>query len=91
MRKSLQYKDTKFRKTVGSIESDFLNKLKEEKVTRDDIVPLYAQGIYWKEFVDWVKINKAIMDKWSKSGLIYIKHKAWKELDSLSSKKTRKG
>ncbi len=66
-------------------EQDILNKLKEKKVTRDDIVPFYAQVIYWKDCFDVVKVNKAIMDKWSKSGLIYIKQRAWKELDSLNN------
>lgn len=73
-----------------SIVQDFLNKLKGEKITRDDIVPLYAHVIFWKEYFDVVKINKAIMDKWSKSGLIYIKEKAWKKLDSQIPKEAKK-
>lgn len=48
---------------------------------RDDVVPNYAQWIMEEDDgypQDWHAINKAIMDKWSKAALSYIKERAWK-------------
>ena len=48
---------------------------------RDDVVPNYAQWIMEEDDgyrQDWYAINKAIIDKWSKSALSYIKERAWK-------------
>ena len=35
---------------------------------------------YWigDPYVEWPKVNAAIVDRWSKSGLTYIKNRAWK-------------
>jgi hypothetical protein len=30
-----------------------------------------------REKIDWKKVNEAIIDRWSISGLQYIKQKAW--------------
>lgn len=69
-----------------TLEEDLLNKLKE-KVTRKDIVSLYALMIYFEDLIDWKKVNRAIIKKWSLSGLIYIKRLAWKQLESSKEKK----
>jgi len=34
-----------------------------------------------REKIDWEKINAAIIERWSKSGLQYIKKKAWAGVD----------
>jgi hypothetical protein len=31
-----------------------------------------------REKIDWLKVNTAIINRWSKSGLRYIKERAWK-------------
>ena len=33
-----------------------------------------------REKIDWLKVNTAIINRWSKSGLQYIKLRAWKGL-----------
>jgi hypothetical protein len=51
--------------------------------TRDRIVPYYIDLIIRDNdpFSDEVKrINQLILSKWSNSGLIYIKEKAWKQV-----------
>lgn len=55
--------------------------LKDKKVTRKDIIPIYANFLYFMDLVDWKKVNKAIINKWSRSGLIFIKKGAWKKLE----------
>ncbi len=51
---------------------------------RIDVVPAYRRAIgiigYTPETraEDWGVINRAIIDKWSKSGLLWIKERAWK-------------
>jgi hypothetical protein len=48
--------------------------------TRDELAVEYAKllrdrGPHWKT---WPILNIAIVDRWSASGLVYIKKKAWK-------------
>ena len=47
-----------------------------------DIVPFYrtalVANIKYKVPVDWLKINTAIIERWSKSALERIKKAAWK-------------
>lgn len=31
-----------------------------------------------REKIDWSKVNAAIIERWSKSGLQYIKNRAWR-------------
>lgn len=49
--------------------------------TRNDAAALYARAMRsWNNYdsAAWVALNEAIMDKWSRAGLIYVKEKAWK-------------
>lgn len=32
---------------------------------------------------DWLAINTAILSRWSRSGLVWIKRQAWKELEAI--------
>jgi hypothetical protein len=48
-------------------------------LTRDQVVPFYTYQIITHNSDEEVKrLNDLILSKWSKSGLIYIKEKAWK-------------
>ena len=38
-----------------------------------------------REKIDWLKVNTAIINRWSKSGLKYIKERAWKGDSAPSS------
>lgn len=65
--------------------------------TRNDVVPYYlnlllmtdsrtAQG--WTEEqrkTEILRVNNLILSKWSKSGLSYIKDKAWRRFEAIKS------
>src|SRR5690606_19936202 len=52
--------------------------------TRDQIVPIYTHLIVTLTSDREVKrVNDLILSKWSKSGLLYIKNKAWKLAEHL--------
>lgn len=52
------------------------------KMTRDDVVPYYRNLIVNNApDHEVVRVNKLILSKWTSSGLIYIKEKAWKGID----------
>jgi len=52
-------------------------------MTRDNMAYVYAGLISIKNY-PFDRLNKIIINKWSKSGLNYIKEKAWKILKELS-------
>lgn len=47
--------------------------------TRDDVIPIYRKLLLTKSptWAGWQPINKAIIKRWSESGLKYIKKEAW--------------
>lgn len=54
-----------------------------ERITRDKIVPLYKSlveigAIFGNNVIDWGTINQAIINRWSRNALEYIKNNAWK-------------
>jgi hypothetical protein len=52
-------------------------------LTRDEVVPFYRNLIQSNPSDDEVvSINQLILTKWKPSGLIYIKEKAWKGINS---------
>jgi hypothetical protein len=54
-------------------------------LTRNDVVPFYAELIKSNpnpNNEEVLRVNNLILSKWSNSGLIYIKEKAWKKLKS---------
>jgi len=59
-------------------ESTILNEIKQKECKRNNIALTYYLCMASSEEVDWGKINKAIMERWSRSGLNYIKTEAWK-------------
>jgi len=49
--------------------------------TRNSVAFDYAWGIrYHESEIDWPRVNAAIIERWSKSALAYIKRRAWKVL-----------
>jgi len=54
-------------------------------MTRNYIVPIYVRLILDDTVSDEriKKFNHAIIKRWSISGLLYIKNKAWKIVESL--------
>jgi len=57
-----------------------LQEISCEQCKRKDIATTYYMAICSSENTDWEKVNKAIIDRWSISGLEYIKKLAWKRL-----------
>lgn len=53
-------------------------------VTRDDVALTYAFGLRDERgLVDWKKVNRAIIARWSISALQYIKQRAWARKEKL--------
>lgn len=52
------------------------------QIKRKDIALTYRLAMEseseGREKIDWLKVNTAIINRWSKAGLKYIKEKAWK-------------
>lgn len=64
--------------------SELLNELAliaiNERATRNDVVPVYADLIVNEQrgqSVPWAEVNRTIIHKWSEAGLSYIKREAW--------------
>lgn len=58
-----------------------LSEINNPKNKRNDIAKLYKSMIIWDEkyhTANWGDINRAIIKRWSRSGLEYIKRKAWR-------------
>jgi hypothetical protein len=54
-----------------------------KKLTLREVAHAYAMVMVFSALagvqVDWKPIHQAILDKWSHSGLAYIRKRAWKE------------
>lgn len=62
--------------------SNALNALREPGITRAVMVGFYADYLLAK--IDrWPELNRAIMEKWSRSSLEWIKKQAWKSLGEV--------
>jgi len=61
-----------------------MNEIEGEGFTRKDVARTYAILIQ-KGHKDWGSINEAIMKRWSKSALLWIKAEAWKQIDARSA------
>lgn len=53
-----------------------LREIAMPEMKRKDVAMTYAFCLKSSEQIDWVRINKAIVERWSTSGLIWIKTKA---------------
>lgn len=58
-------------------EERFLSQIRRDKFRRNDIAITYCYCLNNLN-LNWSKINKAIIDRWSLSGLKYIKKEAYK-------------
>ena len=52
--------------------------IRNSEVKRDSVSATYALALQSSEPTDWAKVNHAIIERWSLSGLEYIKERAWK-------------
>ena len=51
-----------------------------QRLAADGYADLLAYHRHW--MFDWGEINKAIVEKWSRSGLVRVKEAAWKLLEA---------
>ena len=61
-----------------------LNEIEGEGFTRKDVAATYAILIQ-KGQQEWSEINKAIIKRWSKSALLWIKAEAWKIVNGTAT------
>ena len=54
-----------------------LEEIANKKFTRNSVALTYAFCLRQREEVDFGIVNRAILERWSRSGLEYIKKKAW--------------
>ncbi len=61
-----------------------LDEIKMKEIKRNDIALTYALAIISSEnkTINWKLVNKSIIERWSESGLEYIKEKAWKLIEA---------
>lgn len=59
-------------------ENVILREIEDRDCKRDTVALTYAFCLRSDEKIDYEKINKAIIARWSKSALNYIKTRAWK-------------
>lgn len=55
-----------------------LNEIADKQFKRKDIALTYAISLKSSDETDYAKVNNAIIQRWSLSGLVYIKELAWK-------------
>ena len=72
-------------KLTALVQDEILEQIADKKQKRNDIAKTYigvlAVPFFMKDTIDIPKINKAIINRWSMSGLKYIKDKAWKKFE----------
>ncbi len=64
---------------LGNCENTLLAEIAIPQLYRRDIAKTYALAMKSSEcgLIDWAKVNRAIIGRWSVSGLEYIKQQAW--------------
>ena len=60
-------------------EKTLLDEIAMPQIRRRDVAQTYRLAMQSSECeqIDWAKVNRAIMDRWSRSGLEWIKKQAW--------------
>jgi hypothetical protein len=63
---------------LAGCEALLMEEIGNPKMKRRDVAQTYALTLMSsdRDTVDWPKVNHAIMERWSKSGLIWIKKQA---------------
>lgn len=57
-------------------EALILREVDDSRMKRKDVAQTYRLCMESTEAIDWKKVNAAIMERWSMSGLIWIKKQA---------------
>src|SRR5262245_33385515 len=62
---------------MANCENQLLGEIANKQFKRRDVAQTYWYAMNSSEKVDWAKVNKAIIERWSVSGLNWIKAQAW--------------
>ena len=54
-----------------------MQEIADKRVKRRSVAMTYALALRSSEKTDWPKVNRAIIDRWSRSALDWIKKQAW--------------
>ena len=54
-----------------------LNEIADKRMKRKDVAKTYALAMLSSDTPNWSVVNQAIIERWSRSGLEYIKKIAW--------------
>jgi hypothetical protein len=60
-----------------------LSEIGNKESSRDDVAATYARYVRHAD-IDWLRVNKEIVERWSTSALTYIKTKAWELAEKAS-------
>jgi len=64
-----------------------LDEINRKEFKQRNVAATYSLALRTIDDVDWVKVNRAIIERWSRSGLERIKKMAWKlRLDAQRTK-----
>lgn len=66
------------RVTLLDPQETLLREIADSGCKREDVALTYAFALYQPDEVDWPTVNAAIIERWSASGLKWIKTRAWK-------------
>jgi len=72
---------TDFTMEMMCCEATILNEISHKECKRNDIALTYYFCLVSSEKINWGRINRSIMERWSRSGLNYIKTEAWKHFE----------
>ncbi len=72
---------SRIRITMVDVQGQLEREIADRRVTRKDVALTYAFGIRdCPDEVDWPKINRLIIDRWSMAALRFIKEGAWRRV-----------
>lgn len=68
------------RMELANCEATLLEEIANPACKRDDIAATYRLALLSSERdrIDWGKVNRAIMERWSVAALTFIKERAWR-------------
>lgn len=59
-------------------QGQLLGEIADGRMTQKDVAATYALAMTNSDEIDWAVVNRAIIDRWSMSGLRRIKELAWR-------------
>lgn len=67
--------------TMVDVQGQLEREIADRRMARKDVALTYAFGIRdCRDEVDWPKVNRLIIDRWSLNALKYIKEHAWRRV-----------